>query len=279
MHVQAHRRLASFLSTAKPFLDQEEVLNHLILGIANRLNPENDIPEDSHLLSISDGRGKVVFAAVQSPGREMIVSGAKSAVESFLDFLKDNAIKIKGVEGTKALTDAIARHWENAFSGTTKVSLEHLIYALYEVLPVSLSEGKMRLAVAEDRKILEQWAYDFQIDAFGEGRGSREEANNRIRDKLEKQELFVWETNQIVSMASFARPGDQGVAINYVFTPKAFRKKGYARSLVAALSQEMLDRGFRFCTLFTDTHNSTTNKIYREIGYEPMGAFQSVALK
>ena len=32
----------------------------------------------------------------------------------------------------------------------------------------------------------------------------------------------------------------------------------------------MLDQGRKFCTLFTDLSNPTSNRIYRAIGYEPV---------
>jgi predicted GNAT family acetyltransferase len=39
---------------------------------------------------------------------------------------------------------------------------------------------------------------------------------------------------------------------------------------VAALSQLLLDRGRRFCALYADLANPTSNRIYERIGYEPV---------
>jgi predicted GNAT family acetyltransferase len=39
---------------------------------------------------------------------------------------------------------------------------------------------------------------------------------------------------------------------------------------VAALSQLLLDRGRRFCALYADLANPTSNRIYEQIGYEPV---------
>ena len=39
---------------------------------------------------------------------------------------------------------------------------------------------------------------------------------------------------------------------------------------MAALSQRMLDAGRRFCFLYTDLSNPTSNAIYQHIGYEPV---------
>lgn len=40
--------------------------------------------------------------------------------------------------------------------------------------------------------------------------------------------------------------------------------------MTAATSQAELDAGRRFIFLFTDLSNPTSNKIYRQIGYEPV---------
>ena len=42
------------------------------------------------------------------------------------------------------------------------------------------------------------------------------------------------------------------------------------RALTAAASQDQLDRGRQFVFLFTDLANPTSNKIYMDIGYEPV---------
>ena len=55
--------------------------------------------------------------------------------------------------------------------------------------------------------------------------------------------------------------------LNPVFTPSQFRRRGYASAVTAALSQILLDAGYRFCSLFTDLANPTSNKIYQQIGY------------
>jgi predicted GNAT family acetyltransferase len=56
--------------------------------------------------------------------------------------------------------------------------------------------------------------------------------------------------------------------IGPVYTPPALRKRGYASALTAALSQELLDSGRKFCFLFTDLANPTSNRIYQQIGYQ-----------
>ena len=55
-----------------------------------------------------------------------------------------------------------------------------------------------------------------------------------------------------------------------MYTPPELRRRGYASALVAAREPEELDRGRRWCFLFTDLANPTSNRIYQAIGYRPI---------
>lgn len=71
-------------------------------------------------------------------------------------------------------------------------------------------------------------------------------------------------------MAGFSGKTPNGIRINLVYTPPKYRKKGYATSCIAALSQTLLDAGHKYCFLFTDLANPTSNHIYQTIGYQPV---------
>ena len=58
--------------------------------------------------------------------------------------------------------------------------------------------------------------------------------------------------------------------INLVYTLPAFRARGYATAAVAALTRRLLAGGSRYCCLYTDLANRTSNSVYRRIGYLPV---------
>ena len=78
-------------------------------------------------------------------------------------------------------------------------------------------------------------------------------------------------------MMKKARPTKRGVTVSLVYTPESERRNGYAKSMVAKVSAELLN-GYDFCVLFTDLANPTANKIYREIGYKQISEFAHVEL-
>jgi uncharacterized protein len=76
-------------------------------------------------------------------------------------------------------------------------------------------------------------------------------------------------------MASFSGATPNGIRISPVYTPPEHRRKGYAISCVATLSQMLLDKGNKYCFLFTDLANPTSNSIYQKIGYQPICDFSN----
>jgi uncharacterized protein len=63
------------------------------------------------------------------------------------------------------------------------------------------------------------------------------------------------------------------MSISLVYTPPPYRGRGYASNCVAALSQHLLDEGWKKCSLVTDLANPVSNSIYQKIGYRPVCDF------
>ena len=85
---------------------------------------------------------------------------------------------------------------------------------------------------------------------------------------------LVWFDEQPVSMVSIS-PTVAGVTrVIAVYTPPESRARGYASSAVAAVSRQALASGAQRCALFTDLSNPTSNKIYADVGYRPIAAWE-----
>ena len=82
--------------------------------------------------------------------------------------------------------------------------------------------------------------------------------------------MYLWADGEPVAMAGTSGQTPNGARVGPVYTPPALRGRGYASACTAALSQLLLDEGRRFCFLYTDLSNPTSNKIYQAIGYRPV---------
>lgn len=99
---------------------------------------------------------------------------------------------------------------------------------------------------------------------------------SRPRHAVERMlpSAWVWEVDgQIVSAAGVAARTPQAAMIGAVYTPPAYRRKGYATALVRALSVRLLDEGVTPCLFY---HNPEAGRIYRRLGYEEHGPWMMV---
>ena len=114
------------------------------------------------------------------------------------------------------------------------------------------------------------WFHAFGMEAQPHLAGTAAEARANAERWIAGGGLRLWEDGVVVSMAGASGPTPNGIRVGAVYTPPDKRRRGYASALVAALSQEQLDTGKKFCFLYTDLANPTSNKIYQDIGYEPV---------
>ena len=128
--------------------------------------------------------------------------------------------------------------------------------------------GNLRQATAAERELLIAWCRALIAEALPDEEQNEENTIDRL---LHRGSLYVWHDQLPVSMANYTEPTPNGIGINLVYTPPEFRRHGYASACVAALSQYLLDRGYRYCFLFTDLANPTSNKIYQTLGYQAVG--------
>jgi uncharacterized protein len=91
----------------------------------------------------------------------------------------------------------------------------------------------------------------------------------RLGSPPEPAGFWLWEYGgEVVALTGHGGLTPNGIRIGPVYTPPARRGRGYATSLVAAQVTWLLARGHRFCFLYTDLANPTSNNIYRRIGFE-----------
>ena len=107
------------------------------------------------------------------------------------------------------------------------------------------------------------WSRAFQHE-IGE---SEDGTELRVDRGLAAGQLWLWDrSGEPVSMALAREPLMGVVRLSGVYTTPKRRKHGYAAACVHALSKKLRDTGSR-CILYTDLGNTTSNSIYRRIGY------------
>jgi len=131
--------------------------------------------------------------------------------------------------------------------------------------------GRLRRFRADQIGLLARWIEGFIRDGHLHSHfDPTEEALRRIEDG----DAYYWDLDGPVSMAARAGHTPHGARVSFVYTPAEHRGRGYASVCVAALTRLLLEQGARFCFLFTDAANPTSNAIYERIGYRHMEDYQ-----
>lgn len=268
-----HENATSFLAIAQVDLERHEVANGLMLGIALGLqrNPAR-IAAQPFLATVLDERG-LAAAAVMTPPYHLVVYSNRTDPSPAFDLIAQALVKQgwrpDGVNGPNPGSAQFAARWRKATGQSATVVMRLRAFELRTVTPPPAVPGFLRQATLADLALVERWAHAFIVEAVPEELAHS--SPDATRRRLEEGSIFLWEHDgAVLSMAGQARPLPHGMSVNLVYTPPELRSRGLASACVAALSQQLLDAGWDYCTLFTDLSNPISNSIYQRIGYRPV---------
>ncbi len=264
----------TFLAEAGPFLAEREAEHNLLLGICSQLSRDPRAFGEAPYLATSQDGGRTVGAAIRTPPYNLVLSETDdlAAIEPLVRDVRSSVGTLPGVLGPRQAASAFVRAWCERGTETATLSMSSRIYRAARAAPPSGAAGAMRPSVDTDHDLLTRWLDAFTTEALPEGAvhdTSERELERRRSDPDGGWRL--WEVEgRVVSLAGFGSRTPNGIRVGPVYTPTEFRRKGYASALVGRMTGELLDGGHRFCFLFTDLANPTSNGIYQRIGYEPV---------
>jgi predicted GNAT family acetyltransferase len=272
-----------FLARAGSFLEEHEATNSLPFGISNTLIQSPEF-YPAHYLALVEEDERLLLASLRTPPYNLILAYIPDAgtlgekLDQALDLLARDVHtsypELPGVMAQSGVTERFARRWRSLSGQSYQLRFHERAFQLSAVRPITPSPGALVRATAADRDTLVRWSLDFGVEALGEGDLAEAERTVDARlgnDDPQARGLYFWVDGAPVSMAGYSGLTPHGIRVGPVYTPPELRGKGYASALVAQMSQALLDDGRSFCFLFTDLANPTSNHIYEEIGYEPVG--------
>jgi uncharacterized protein len=274
MELTRHGDARDFLARAGEFLAAREAEHNLILGISSRLQREPLLYGEPAYLATVEDEGRVVGVTMRTPPHNLILSEIddENAIPLLLEDARGVFGTLPGVVGPKAPAAEFAELWQEATGADARVEIEQRCFRAEQIRAPENVVGSMRDYEPRDRDVAVRWMDAFVEEAL---HGPEPESSEEFVDRRSEDPdagLVVWDDGgEPVSMAGFGGLTPNGIRIGPVYTPPELRGRGYASALTAALTQRLLDRGRRFCFLFTDLANPTSNSIYQRIGYRPVG--------
>ena len=248
---------------------KEEAKHSLMIGVLN--NVIQGVYETFHQFTVEE-EGELLAILQVTPPHPLhyIVVDSERADElpSFIiPHLLEADIPFTEVVSERKQAERFAKAWQEVTSGSSELFMSQGLYRLDDVKDIEMAKGHMREATVADQAQLEAWYSAFEAES-GLRSSPPEKVTKAVQTMLERNEAVFWEVDgQVVSCAKRARPTENGITVSFVYTSPDSRGRGYARSLVADLSRQLLETK-SFCVLYTDLLNPTSNKIYQEVGYE-----------
>lgn len=256
-----------FLETARTWLLEAEVENNLLLGMA--LNWRGREPTDPHpyWLLVRE-KNEIVACAFRTPPHPLVLSRTPiHAVAALAADLRAADPALSGVTGPIAEAEAFANAWTRNSGGRWTTRLRLRLHELTQLSPPAVTPpGSLRTAADTDLVLAREW-----IAAYVRDTGLHAPSGDVAQRLIDRKQLYLWfDGRDARAMVAATRDTGSGCSINTVYTPPRFRRQGYASGAVAALSATLLEGGRRFCCLYTDAANPTSNSIYAKLGYRPI---------
>ncbi|MGG0303562.1 GNAT family N-acetyltransferase [Bacillus albus] len=264
IQLHVYEEILTFKEEVTIFLEKNEQENNLILGVLQMV-------QQPIFMGVAKREEEIVVVFLQTEEKKQIIVATSEMTEGDIVELAKKLAEvypnIPGLIGNKKIVQRLAEEIAVLENKKTTVAMEQGIYELKQVKKKWNGDGIFLEVSSDDLPLIEQWIYQFCEDVNLPT--TKEEAEQTAHTLITNRRLFGLEVDgKLVSVAAKTRPTTNNITVNFVYTPKEARKKGYASSCVAALSQCMLDEGYKTTTLYTDLANPTSNKIYQEIGYE-----------
>ena len=256
----------SFLDETEEIFLEQESLYGLLHGISISLL-DNPLQFGSQpFFAVVKEQGVVQVIALMTPPHKLQVMARtkepEKAMAMLATALRDEEWSVPAVMGDELAATAFARSWGKPF----RAGMKQRLMECRQVRAGQRAQGFWRGSKPEDAALLREWMVGFHQEAFGPNcPGEKIELALR---RLNTDAFFFWLAPHPVCTACYTRPTETGVCVSFVYTPEEERRNGYASALVAAITSEALEQGKKYCSLYTDLANPTSNSIYEKIGYE-----------
>ena len=258
------------------------ILGNIIIGNAGLDKTGWRDPVNWFMATVSDGG--ILLTALMTPPHMLTLYTTDNRIDEealacLIHGIEDSGVSIPGVMSEKSFAERFAKIYAGIKGVKYSIETSLRLYELTKVAPDITVNGDLRLARNSDMAFLPYWLEGFSNDCFGESPLVKPDAE-LYQYHIDTKKGYVLEDRGVpVSVAKISREIQTLCCVSLVYTPPYFRRKGYATSCVAALSQVCLEHGFTRCVLYTDLANPISNSIYQKIGYVPINDFSDIKFK
>ncbi len=271
MHFELMTDPVAFRSRAQHLL-ADEARHNLMLGILTGMALDQTAYGDFKLMLVSDNQDPVTAALMTPPYRLAVADTATDvALRALIEGVLAEKLEVAGVIANRPTVGRFVEIWQEATDDVAELAMSQGVFSIDAVVEPRPTRGRPRNIRPDDADLVFDWVNAFVAEALPDEPRDDTRLRHHIEQRLNPQSearIWLWDVDDVpVSMSWNSRLIGAGARVNAVYTPPPHRGNGYASSLVAAQADWLLNNGAKFCFLFTDLANPTSNKIYESIGY------------
>lgn len=263
MEVRCFATASEFLDATKTFRSFEPIRTGLVTSVATSVANGSRTYEGYFWLAAFEGNEVVGVATRTVPYGYVFSPMRQGVVESLCEYILKEDMTCTEFAGPKTVVDSI----EKILGRTVHDSESELIYENRNLIPAP-KLGEVRLATDRDFDLVFGWMEEFITET-----GLRNfNLENIVRTALTggRYQLMLVDGEPVSLGGHSDLQLFEGFSIGRVgptYTPKNFRKRGYASSITSEITEHLTKLG-AIPMLYTQAENPTSNKIYQEIGYK-----------
>lgn len=278
MEAKVFTDINEFYDLGFPFLVQREAENNLILAILNNLKKSiHRYGQAAPLLLLINEYNSIKLISIRTPPHDLLISYTDdlNTIDLLINELLKRDVVLPGVLSFKNAADRFSKIWAEKKKLKADLLRNERVYKLEKVVENTLEINNFIKATKKHSNFVLKCARDMMVEALAE---INEEQIDEIINSFQKEldegisniYLLLDVSAAPLSMVRKAGKTPNGNFINFVYTPPHLRRNGYATEVVAHISKMLLEEGNKYCFLFTDLNNTTSNSIYQKVGYRPV---------
>jgi hypothetical protein len=260
-----HPDARAFLTRAEEWLATREIEHAVVLQTARQARANDSRYERPMYWTTIEDDGLLVGCAYRTPPFKVGVTALPEASIAPLvaDLAATYSGAIGGFSGPEPTVSELARAWVRHRGGSWSVNTSGrlLKFPGTAAAPVEAAAGTLRLAGSGDAALAQSWGAAASIDS-----GITALDGGMCMQLLAAKMLYFWVDDQPRCMLGLLRETRDSAAVGIVYTPAAFRGRGYATAALHALNGLLDERGVVNRYLWIDPKSDGNQALARKLG-------------
>jgi RimJ/RimL family protein N-acetyltransferase len=254
----------AFLARAEPWLLEAEIERAGPLQSARQARGDDSrYQKPTYWATIEDG-DKIVGCAYRTPPYRVGVTALPQAAFAPLVLDLENVYQsVSGFSGVDPAASALADIWIARHGGSSSIVSRQFLFLLGAAEPAAGPAGELRAATERDAALAKAWG-----DAAAAESGIAPLDGDLCVRLIGAGQLHVFDDGAPRCLLGILHNTPRAASLAIVYTPPADRRKGYARRAVAALSEQLVERGVAKRYFFVDPGNRAAQALARRLGSE-----------